>query len=205
MPLGIYKRTEEARKNMSKAHKGKYPTEETRRKMGLAHKGHPVSEETRKKQSEASKGKKKSLAHRQNMSKVRKGKPSGTKGMHWKIKDSSKMGKGRLGKGIKMLEYPENIRIRKSIEYILWRKSIFERYNFTCQKCNQSGGRLVAHHIFNFADYPEQRLNINNGITLCQQCHDDFHKIYGKHNNTKEQLTEFLKNEKTPHNSKTQS
>jgi len=87
---------------------------------------------------------------------------------------------------------PENKRIRMSLEYRLWRKAIFERDNFTCQKCGQRGGRLRAHHIFNFADYPENRTEISNGITLCQKCHNKFHRIYGKHNNTKEQLEVFM-------------
>jgi len=95
-------------------------------------------------------------------------------------------------KGDKMKDYPESVRIRKSSEYKLWRKSVFERDNFTCQKYGVSGGLLRAHHINNFADFPEIRLAIDNGITLSKIAHDEFHKIYGKHNNTLEQLKEFL-------------
>lgn len=85
-----------------------------------------------------------------------------------------------------------NENIRKSLEYRLWRKAIFERDNFTCQKCKQSGGILRAHHIFNFADYPERRTEIANGITFCKECHHKFHKMYGTKNNTKKQLEAFL-------------
>jgi len=28
---------------------------------------------------------------------------------------------------------------------------------------------------------------------ICKKCHTEFHKKYGRHNNTKEQLEEFLK------------
>ncbi len=87
----------------------------------------------------------------------------------------------------------ENERIRKSIEYKLWRKAVLERDNFICQKCNQRGGILFSHHINNFADYPELRTSIENGIIFCKNCHQEFHKIYGKKNNTREQLKEFLK------------
>jgi len=87
---------------------------------------------------------------------------------------------------------PENQKIRHSLEYKLWRKSIFIRDNFICQKCRQSGGYLIAHHINNFADFPELRFAMDNGITFCKKCHLDFHKRYGIRNNTKEQLQEFL-------------
>ena len=86
----------------------------------------------------------------------------------------------------------KNEKIRKSLEYKLWRKSCFERDNFTCQISGESGGELVVHHINNFADYPELRTTISNGITMTKKIHKEFHKIYGKRNNTKEQLEEFL-------------
>lgn len=87
---------------------------------------------------------------------------------------------------------PINLKIRTSLEYKLWRKSCFERDNFICQKTGISGGNLQVHHINNFADFPELRFDIDNGITLSQKAHKEFHKIYGKHNNTYEQLNEFL-------------
>lgn len=92
---------------------------------------------------------------------------------------------------------PERVKIRNSSEGVLWRKSIFARDNFTCQKYQTRGGDLVAHHINNFAEFPELRFAIDNGITLSLKAHKEFHKIYGKSNNTKEQLDEFLKEAKT--------
>jgi hypothetical protein len=87
---------------------------------------------------------------------------------------------------------PENVKIRSSIEYKLWRKACIIRDNFTCQKSGIRGGRLTVHHINNFSEFKELRLSIDNGITLSIKAHDDFHKIYGRKNNTKEQIIEFI-------------
>lgn len=87
---------------------------------------------------------------------------------------------------------PEIRKIRNSKETALWRKACFERDNFTCQATGQLGGRLAVHHINNFADFPELRTSIENGITLSDKSHREFHKEYGRRNNTLEQLQEFL-------------
>lgn len=84
------------------------------------------------------------------------------------------------------------MRIRLSVDYRWWRRAILERDNFTCQKYGTRGGDLAVHHINNFSDFPELRLAIDNGITLSKKAHLVFHKIYGKKNNTREQLEEFL-------------
>lgn len=62
-------------------------------------------------------------------------------------------------------------RLRNSLDYSLWRRRVFERDNYTCAVCRQRGGRLAAHHIKPFAQYPELRLEPSNGITLCWPCH----------------------------------
>lgn len=66
---------------------------------------------------------------------------------------------------------PINEKIRKSIEYKLWRKAVFERDNFTCKFCGQVGGKIQADHIKPFALFPELRFAIDNGRTLCENCH----------------------------------
>jgi len=91
---------------------------------------------------------------------------------------------------------PIQNKIRSSIEYKLWVQSVFARDGYTCQKTGQVGGKLVAHHILNFSSHIELRFAIDNGITLSKEAHEAFHKIYGKHKNTREQLLEFLNNKK---------
>jgi len=68
--------------------------------------------------------------------------------------------------------YPENQAARERIDYKRWRETIFKRDDYTCQKCGKRGGVMHAHHLYKFSDYPELRYHIENGHTLCKQCHD---------------------------------
>lgn len=88
---------------------------------------------------------------------------------------------------------PEGTRIRQSAEGKAWSYDILSKANFTCVKCNQRGGKLHAHHLNGFNLFPEQRFDLNNGTCLCETCHDKFHEVYGKGDNTKDQFDEWLK------------
>ena len=85
---------------------------------------------------------------------------------------------------------------RNTFEKRIWVKAVYERDHYTCQKCGQVSGNLEAHHIENWADNPELRYDLDNGIILCEKCHrvglNSFHRIYGNRNTTKEQMKEFL-------------
>lgn len=76
--------------------------------------------------------------------------------------------------------------IRNCFKYRQWRSDVFTKDSFTCQDCGDSkGGNLEAHHIeafyvileknniktFEEALLCEQLWNINNGRTLCIECH----------------------------------
>jgi hypothetical protein len=87
---------------------------------------------------------------------------------------------------------PKNRLIRSSLDHRLWREAVFKRDNYTCQKYGIKGGVLHPHHIKNFSQYPELRFAIDNGITLSEKAHKEFHKIYGQKNNTEDQLKEYL-------------
>lgn len=71
-------------------------------------------------------------------------------------------------------------RLRESAEMKQWKKDVFERDDWTCQECKQRGGKLIAHHIKSFAYHPELRFDVNNGQTLCIDCHKQTDN-YGKH------------------------
>jgi len=60
----------------------------------------------------------------------------------------------------------------KGLEYSIWRKEVYKRDNFKCRiNDNNCKGKIEAHHILGWINYPELRYNINNGITLCQFHH----------------------------------
>lgn len=89
--------------------------------------------------------------------------------------------------------------LRKSPQYENWRTSVYEKDDYTCQCCGTRGGRLTAHHIHDYATYENERLNIDNGITLCFNCHDStikgsFHNTYGTHGKTPEELEQYINN-----------
>jgi len=55
-----------------------------------------------------------------------------------------------------------------------WRKKVLERDNHTCVRCGKKG--KVAHHKIPWVISPVHRIDIDNGITLCIDCHADEHK-----------------------------
>lgn len=69
---------------------------------------------------------------------------------------------------------------RKYPAYYEWRDAVYERDDYTCRVCNVRGGRLRAHHLESFAAKRRLRIVMENGITLCAECHEAFHREYGK-------------------------
>jgi len=58
-------------------------------------------------------------------------------------------------------------------EYKRWRKTVFERDNYTCQYCGVRGGRLNADHKVPWSISREKRFDLDNGQTLCVKCHSE--------------------------------
>lgn len=137
--------------------KGNVPSEEMRRKISEGQKGRisPMKGkkhtlESKHKTSLSMKGKIRSVETRKKMSESKKGEKS----YNWKG-------------GTETI----NKVIRKSLEYRLWRTAVFERDDYTCIFCGIKGGELNADHIKPFALFPELRFAIDNGRTLCVDCH----------------------------------
>lgn len=85
-----------------------------------------------------------------------------------KLSDALKGEKSYLWKGgITVV----NQLLRNGLDYRLWREKVFKRDNYSCRECGKRGCYLEAHHIKSFSEYPKYRFDINNGMTLCRECH----------------------------------
>lgn len=65
----------------------------------------------------------------------------------------------------------ERLKAMGRVEYKVWRRSVFERDDFTCVTCKARGRIIHADHIQPWSLFPELRYEITNGRTLCVKCH----------------------------------
>jgi len=72
---------------------------------------------------------------------------------------------------------------RDTKEYREWHKSVIER-DGKCVICG-SKKHLHAHHLNHASYFPDQRFDINNGVTLCSSCHMNFHNNFKRSYRTK--------------------
>jgi len=157
---------------ISKAKTGLKFTNEHRQHISEGQKGRiPWNKDKKGLQVSWSKGKKMSTETKNRMSKsFRKGYAEGkrnvwNKGIPFLAVSGENNHNWKGGVSLK------NQQVRHSIEYKLWRKAVFIRDEHTCQKCRKIGGELNADHIKPFSLFPELRFAINNGRTLCVECH----------------------------------
>ena len=148
--------------------KGYKHTEESKAKMRMSHLGLKIPNVIRRPHTEAEKlkrsefmklwhsthtapclGKKLSKEHKMKLSLASRGAKNG----NWKG------GLTALVKGI-----------RRSPELYQWRKSVLERDLFTCQDCGETNN-IAAHHIKSVIGFPRLIFNVDNGLTLCKDCH----------------------------------
>jgi len=145
MPKGVYKRTEFHRKILSRSAKGKTPWNKNN-KIGS------MSKVSRTRISRTMKGVKKSENHRKNIS---RNIPRGSNHYRYE-KERSRVG---VNRGYDLLGHD-------------WMLAVKKRDKWTCAIKNKAcKGRLEAHHILSWSEYPELRYDINNGITLCHYHH----------------------------------
>jgi hypothetical protein len=76
-------------------------------------------------------------------------------------------------------------------KFVKWAKQVKNRDNFTCQICFRENVYLNSHHMNSWDMFTKERYDLDNGITLCSDCHDQFHNIYGRGKNTKYQFQEY--------------
>lgn len=119
--------------------------------------GYINSPETRKKISLARKGMRFTEEHKANISKNRRGK--GMKEQHYLFK-------------VDRNELKTDRRHAYDSRYKIWMRQVKNRDGWKCRITNQEcSGRMEAHHILGWMEYPELRYQINNGITLCHFHH----------------------------------
>ena len=179
MPTGHFIRTEEHKRNIGLAHKGK--------------KRKPFSLECRKKMSKAHKGLDYSYLHTPEVRLKRRIALTGRKGKslsktHKLILKNRMMGKNNPNWGGGTTNRKELIRGHNF--YKQWRQEVFTRDNFTCQICKVKGGYLEVDHIKTLYEIIKDFLqikdreefiekvwsipimkDISNGRTLCKPCH----------------------------------
>lgn len=67
---------------------------------------------------------------------------------------------------------------RTSREYRVWRVQVIRR-DKVCKICG-SNQKRNAHHINSASYFPDERFDIENGVTLCYGCHMNFHNNFKK-------------------------
>jgi hypothetical protein len=200
--------------------RNKKHSEETKRKISLAKKGKKLSDETKRKMSEVKRGKRPNhVFEKGNKIQLGRKRPDLSEIMHNKIPwNKGKKGvmptpwnKEKPGTRLGMKHTEESKRkmsiaqrgnklahrwqsgekspnwkggiteedklARESLEYKVWKLEVYKRDGGVCRicgvRCNDK--TIVAHHLKLFRDFPELRFSVDNGITLCRSCHTKLH------------------------------
>lgn len=149
MPSGVYIRTEETKRKMSEAQRGKHLSEDTKRKLreislgNIKCLGRQVSEKTKKKMSDSHLGKYHSDKTKRKMSEAHSGMN------HWNWQ-------GGISFEPYSIDWSESLK-----------GSIRQRDNYTCRLC----GKLQKNHHVHHIDYDKKNCNYGNLISLCNSCH----------------------------------
>jgi 5-methylcytosine-specific restriction endonuclease McrA len=131
---------------------------ETREKQKKAKIGIKLSQKTKDRMSNSKIGIKFTEEHIKNLKLSHIGVNCGEKNGNW-IKDRTKLAKHQK---------------RNDYTYKEWRKKCLVRDNYQCKICGEKytkENKLIVHHILPWSQFPQERYNINNGITLCKIHH----------------------------------
>jgi len=86
-------------------------------------------------------------------------------------------------------------KLKKSCSaYKSWRMSVFKRDHFTCLWCGIKDNTIEADHIKPQSQYPELIYDVDNGRTLCHECHKKTDTYGCKHKSKKAILEETGEN-----------
>jgi len=160
-----------ARKGKKNPFYGKSHSDETKRKISEAGKGRKMSEKTKEKMREVFRGNKSYMFGKPKSQEIRKKLSEANKGRHPSEETRRKMSDAQRGEkgsnwrgGISFESYTQD-----------WRDdlkdSIRKRDNYVCQICgmhqSELNYKLHCHHI----DYNKKNCNPRNLIVLCRSCH----------------------------------
>jgi hypothetical protein len=184
--------SEESKRKMSDANRGKCPSEEARQLMSASHCGsrnvnfgkfgdeHPMfgrhhSDESKKKMSESHCGKLHYLFGKHHSEETKRKISESERGKCYSNESRELMSAARRGKPNLVLCGERNPAwkggvtplvqlIRHSFKYRQWISDVFVKDDYTCQKCGERGVRLNAHHIKLFS-----QILFDNKITTLSQ------------------------------------
>lgn len=94
------------------------------------------------------------------ISAARKGRYTGASNPNW-----------RGGKG------PKDQKERTSFKHKEWSRAVRARDNHVCTQCGVTGVKLHAHHVKSWKHHPDFRYDVDNGLTVCEPCHQALHKF----------------------------
>jgi 5-methylcytosine-specific restriction endonuclease McrA len=196
------KRSPEVTAKIEATKKARYPdgfkfSEETRQKISLANKGKKLSESHKAKIAASSKGR----LHTEETKEFLRNHFLGRKitwgdkisktlsgrtyvGMYGKEKGEARAKRHSEIMKAKCANRPKTVqpdRYHTIPGYEQWRADVLRRDNYLCQICG-SNNNLHAHHRKSWIEFPELRLELSNGRTLCSECHKLFHKALPRGN-----------------------
>ena len=87
--------------------------------------------------------------------------------------------------------------IRHSSEYYKYRDAVIAKDNGKCIITGKEAINPEVHHIYPFALYPHDRLDVDCGVCISREYHStncpgSFHNVYGTQNNTPEQFQDYV-------------